>query len=639
MILRKIILTSFIVCFAYSFSFSQDVIDDSPDNVNTSVVDTLESMNLHTIIDTTIMIPQLEFVENNLDDALKALVRAYELSVFIDTSVAGTITLRLDNVSLNDALLFIIKEYALAWEKTGEIIKIYKPFQPPPPPAPLEIVIDNGLLNCNLKNTPLQKVIDELIDLAGVNIIIESGTSGIISGRLQGVMVDKALNVLMTSNGFTIRSADGIYYIGVMRTSGEGGHRASRFSIHCDNNLVTVNVTNAPLGDILSAIADNCGTSFFMRGTIEGSVNASFSDLPLDDALVSLLRNTQYTYKKDNDLYFIGAKNSQDMFVTKLILLKHLVANTIEPLIPTSLTSQVSLKVIVEHNGLIVVGPKTVIDDIRLFLEEVDIPPAMVLFDVLVVDYSTTDIFQFDLLMNNTGTSGNIPTQNYYPNIDMSGTGKTLQDDLDWVGNQIGVSKIGPLSDDFFARLQIMQQEGKANIRSRPKISSLCGHSASINVGTTQYYLLETKIVHPSAQSDVSTQTSQRFEKIEANMSIEVTPFVNETGELIVEIKPEFSTPAAAFDSEIPPTINHRILHSTVRLRNGETIILGGLVQESENKTIKKFPILGSLPFIGPLFQSTHKTTNQSELMIYITPHVYYGNEQNIDLESLIDRK
>ena len=83
-----------------------------------------------------------------------------------------------------------------------------------------------------------------------------------------------------------------------------------------------------------------------------------------------------------------------------------------------------------------------------------------------------------------------------------------------------------------------MSQEGKANIRSRPKIASLCGHSASINVGTTQYFLLETKMVHPSLSSDVSTQTSQRFETIEANMKIDVTPYVNETGELIVNIEP-----------------------------------------------------------------------------------------------------
>lgn len=590
------------------------------------------------IIDTAIIIPKLEFVDLQLDDALKVLVRAYQLSVFIDTSVVGTVTLRLDNVSLNDALMFIISEYNLAWKEIGDIIKIYKPIIPPPPPPPLELSIDNGLLSCNLKNIGLQRFVDDLINKTGINIIVETGASGMLSGRLQNLPIDKALNIIMSSNGFSLRTADGIYYISSAQTSDKDGWRASRFSISCENQLVTINVTNAPLNDILSAIGDNCGASFFIRGKIEGSVSASFIDLDLESALGSLLSDTPYTYKKENEIYFIGLKTSEDMFVSELILLQHLVAEKVEPLVPASLTKQVSLKVVIEHNGLIAMGPKTTIEEIKLFVKTVDIPPAMVLFDVLVVDYSTTDLFQFDLMANNSGKSENLPGQSYYPAVDVSGTGSQLRDDVDWLESRLGISKIGTLSDDFFARLQIMQQEGKANIRSRPQIASLCGHTASINVGTTQYYLLETKIVHPSAQADVSTQTSQRFETVEANMSIEVTPFVNESGQLIVDIKPEFSTPASVFDPDLPPTINHRILKSTVRLKNGETVILGGLVQNNETSTIKKFPILGSLPLIGFLFQSINKTTNKSELMIYITPHVYYGSEQSIDLDALIEK-
>lgn len=591
------------------------------------------------IIDTLILIPKLEFVGLKLDDALKALIRAYELSAFIDTSVTGTITLRLDNVSLNDALLFIISEYGLAWQRIGGIIKIYKPAVPPPPPPPLALILEDGLVSCNLKNVGLQRFVDELIDKTGTNIIIESGTAGMISGRLQRVAIDKALNILLTSNGFSVRTADGVYYIASQKVEGKDGRRATRFSIDCVDQLVSINVTNAPLDDVLSSIGDNCGASFFIRGKIEGSVSASFIDLELENALGSLLRDTPYTYKRENDIFFIGSKSSEDMFVSELILLQHLVASKVEPLIPASLTKQVSLKVVIEHNGLIAIGPKTSIEEIKLFLKTVDIPPAMVLFDVLVVDYSTTDLFQFDLTANNTGGSPNMPGQVYYPSVDVSATGMQLGDELNWLESRLGISKIGTLSDDFFVRLQLLQQEGKANIRSRPKIASLCGHTASINVGTTQYYLLESKIVHPSAQPDVSTQTSQRFETIEANMSIEVTPFVNDGGELIVDIQPEFSTPATIFDPDRPPTINHRILKSTVRLKNGETVILGGLVQNNETSTKKKFPILGSLPLLGPLFQSINKTTTKSELMIYITPHVYYGSEQSIDIDSLIKKE
>ncbi|MCP4553731.1 MAG: hypothetical protein GY834_17200 [Bacteroidetes bacterium] len=611
---------------------------EKPIAIKDNVIETIESKYVGNILDTTIIIPKLEFVGLKLDDALKALVRAYELSVFIDTSVTGTITLRLDQVSLNDALLFIIKEYDLEWERTGEIIKIFKPTPPVLPPAPLEMTIENGNISYNFNQVSLQRVVDELIEKTRVNIIIENSTNGRLSGKLVNVLLDKGLGILFSSNGFILRLVEDIYYISSQSETGKSGSRASRFSIRCEDELVSINVSNAPLGDVISTIGDQCQASFFTRDQIEGNVSANFENLTMDEALSSLLRNTQYTFKKDKGIYFFGTKTSEDMFVSELILLKHLVAKDVEPLIPTSLTKQLSLKIVIEHNGFIAVGPKTVIEEVRLFLSSIDIPPAMVLFDVLVVDYSNTDTYTFDLLMNNTG-GNDLPTQTYYPDVNISGTGKTLKDELDWVGNRLGISNIGPLSDNFFAQLQIMQKEGKANVRSRPKIASLCGHAASINVGTTQYYLLETQTVHSNVNTNNSTQTSQRFETIEANMNIEVTPYVNETGELIVDIAPEFSTPSAQFDPDVPPTINHRILKSTVRLKNGETIILGGLVQTTENKTTKKFPILGSLPLIGPLFQSHDNVTNSSELMIYITPHVYYGSEQNVDLDAIIKKE
>jgi type IV pilus assembly protein PilQ len=617
---------------------SASVPDSTPSTVDSLPPDSSALDILENIIDTSVIIPKLEFVELNLDDALKALVRAYNLSAFIDTTVVGTINLRFDNVSLKDALLFIINEYDLAWERIGGIIKIYKPGEPPLPLPPLEMSVGDGLFSCNLKNVGLQRFVDALIDMTGINIIIETGTSGLLSGRLQQISVDKALEILMDSNGYSLRSADGIYYISSVQADGQIARRATRFSINCENQLVTINVSNAPLNDILSAISDNCAASFFIRGKVEGSVSASFTGLELENALGSLLRDTPYTYKKEGEIFFIGLKSSEDMFVSELILLQHLVAEDIEPLVPATLTKQVSLKVVIEHNGLLAIGPKTAIDEIKSFLKTVDIPPAMVLFDVLVVDYTTTDFLNYQLTMDNTGDREELPTQVYYPTVDVSATGEQLNDDLSELASRLGISSIGTLSDDFFIRLQILIQEGKANIQSRPQIASLCGHTASINVGTTQYYLLRSQVIHPSQETSVTTQTSERFETIEASMNIEVIPYVNESGELIVEIKPEFSTPAAELDPEVPPTINHRILKSTVRLKNGETVILGGLIQSVVSSTIQKFPILGSLPLLGPLFQNVKRTNTKSELMIYITPHVYYGSEQNIDLDTIIKK-
>ena len=79
------------------------------------------------------------------------------------------------------------------------------------------------------------------------------------------------------------------------------------------------------------------------------------------------------------------------------------------------------------------------------------------------------------------------------------------------------------------------------------------------------------------------------------------------------------------FSSDVPPTINKRAMSSTIIVREGETIVLGGLVQETESELKTRVPILGSIPLLGSIFSSTTKDKRKSQLMIYVTPRISYG--------------
>jgi type IV pilus assembly protein PilQ len=127
------------------------------------------------------------------------------------------------------------------------------------------------------------------------------------------------------------------------------------------------------------------------------------------------------------------------------------------------------------------------------------------------------------------------------------------------------------------------------------------------------------------------TQESERFEQVEANVKLSIVPWVSASGDVTVEITPEFKTPVGTLSSNVPPTINTRVLDSTVRLKDGETIILGGLISENETSKVSKIPFLGDLPFIGKLFRTSSKSKVKTELMIYITPHVFYGDENEVE--------
>ncbi len=591
------------------------------------------------IVDSSIIVPKLDFSDVRLADALTALARAYNITMAIDSSVTGTINIRLDNVSLNDALAYIFQEHNLAWDRVGDIIKVFRLVIPPPPPVPLNLNYENGLLSFDLKSANLVQFVEELTTLTGLNVLIEGGTIGKLSGKLTDMKVERALKVILQTNGFNYRKVEGVIYVSPGVTGEQAAVRARHLFITCENSKVSVDVTNSPLRDVVSVIASECAVSLLIQTKLEGSTSARFTKKSISEALTYILLNSPYTYKEVDSIYFIGKRDSEDLHVTKLFKLDHLIATTLEPLIPVSLSKQLTVKVVKEHNGLLVTGPLTSISRLKSFLREVDVPTAQVLFDVLVVDYTLTKRNEFEILANNFGGGSGLPGETYFPYIDLHRSGDQLNTELSNLSNKLRISNLGKLSIDFYLNLKILQEKGIANIISHPRIATLNGHTASITIGTTQYYLLESKTIYPSQQPGISTQTSQRFETINADMKLEVTPFVNRNGDLIVHIKPEFNTPAASFDPDVPPTINRRVLNSTVRLKNGETIVLGGLVQTSKTENVSKWPLLGSIPILGRIFRNHSTVEIQSELMIYITPHVYFGSEGSIDIQTILDEK
>lgn len=632
------ILTAALVAIAWTHNALADPpvkpAPDSPSNAM-ALADSISPAPVR-LVDTQVVIPKLDFAGVPLADALGAISRAYKISLFVDSTVTGSLSLRLENVSLNDALLFIVKQHNLSWERTGKVLKLFKAPPPPVEPRPLSIAYQDSLFSCDLQLADIRELVRSVTQLTGRNIVVQNGTTGTVTGTIQRLPLEKALEALLTANGFTVSKAENVLYVSQRTDAKSAGSSIRSLDVKCTDGLITMSVSNASLADVVNNIGKSCNASLLLQTNLEGTVTASFTNRSVDDALLVILQNTAYTFKEQGGIIFIGNRDSEDLFVSRLIKLQHVIAGIVEPLIPATLSKLVSIKLVKEHNGLIVTGPRTSIARLEAFINEIDVPTPQVLFEVLVVDYTTTDRAEFGITANNFGhDSGSI----YYPNLDLSSTGPKLNRDLNSLSRNLGISNLGKLPDNFFIRLQAMAQQGKANIRSHPQIASLNGHTASLKIGTTQYFLLKSTTIYPSQQTSLSTQESERFEKIEADMSLEVTPFVNPNGELTVDVNPEFNTPAQAFDAKTPPTINRRELNSTVRLRDGETIVLGGLVQTSKTATIQKFPILGSIPILGRLFQNRSSTDVNSELIIYVTPHVYYGSEGSVDLTEAMKQK
>jgi type IV pilus assembly protein PilQ len=505
------------------------------------------------------------------------------------------------------------------------------------------VIYENNTLSVKLKNDDLESVILEIQKKSGKNILIISGTSGSLSGTLSDIDFDMGFTQLLNNNGFAIQKKNGIYVVSKLdyfigqQTQG-GAQKAGPYWISVHDSLVSVDVTNAPLDRVLNDIGRQLNTDMVFYSPVTGTITARATNIPLEHALNLFLRNTNFTYRISEGMYFVGEKTNKTMTSTKLIRLRYLRAEKILESIPQSITSQAVLKVIKEHNGIVIAGPNDVIAQAEEYLQVIDKPVAQVLIEAIVVDYDRTKGFDLGVKAGFLGSKDTATsfsrTESLIPGVDILFSGNQLNSAL----NAVGATNLGKLSPNFFLNLKALEQKGIANVKSRPLLATLNGYPAMLSIGTTFYFKLTTTTPFQQNLNQSYLSTSEQFTTVDADTKMEITPYVGSDGQITVEIKPDFKTPVGLPTGGIPPNINRRAMSSTLVIKEGETIVLGGLVQESESESRTQVPILGSIPLLGYLFSSTSHSTNKSELVIYITPHISYGEAfQNVTLPFHVD--
>lgn len=572
----------------------------------------------------------------DLRDLLRGIAHQYNLNLKVDNRIDRRVTLRLANLPVIEALTFLCEEYDLVLNRSGHILRVNRaPLPALPPPPPLALSVQDSLLTVDLQEADLEQVVRAVARQSRRNIVVRQGVRGHITGMLQSVPLVAGLRTLLQHNGFVLREADGILLVdraGLAGAEQEGATRS--FWIQANDSLVTLDVVEAPIADVLREVAAQMTVNLVTYAVPETNITARVAGLTLEETLNFLFKGSSITYRRDGEVYFIGSKQTSGIAVTRLVPLNHIRADAVLELLPPTLKGGAAIQVVKEHNGLMVTSTHDVIDELEQFVREIDYPTPQILIEALVIDFESTDLFELGLSFGRNaqtaerfsdGRYGFGGTDGFGRGFEARGDGETANGILASVANLFGIQKIGRLPPDFYFRVHALSKEGKVNVRSRPQISTLNGHAAHISIGTTQYYILRTETPYTSPGQVVLQQT-ERFEKVEASVKLEVVPWVSASGEVTTEIRPEFSTPVGEFDPEVPPTINSRILESTVRLQDGETIILGGLIQEAEQTTQNRVPILGSIPLLGRLFRSESRTKKKAELVIFLTPHVFYGD-------------
>jgi type II secretory pathway component GspD/PulD (secretin) len=600
------------------------------------------SSNVELPIPDSIIVEDLSVRQTEIRDVLTGLASQHGINLLLDKDVSGPISINLTKMPLKNVIILIAEENGYQLSVQHGAIKVSRPPEPKPEPPPepsFLIEYKDGKLTVDIQGISIERVVRRLVDATGKTIVLERGTTGEINSYYKDVEFVKALKLIVETNGFRMKDREGIItiYKESWVSSKSGGSSGddksrSRTRVYVKNDYVIMEVNDVPLQKIVSSIINQAGLSSIFYGQITGNVTARLDSVPIIDALQYLFRGTDFTFWLNKGILFIGSKEMKAITNSKLIVLESMKADEIMDLIPPELIKGMKVKLVPSQNAIMVMGTFEAISMLEDYISKVDLPVAQILIEALVVDFDMDKIRNYGVNLFLGSARAARGQETLYPSFDMTLNNKDTEKLFSGIP---GLRDILSLPRNFVAKIEALEREKVLKIRSRPQIATLNGKTASITVGQTQYFLLKSETDFNQTQT-VTTRTQERFEKIQADVTLTVTPFVTGKGEITVEIIPDFSEPEGTFSSNMPPTINRRHLKSTVRLREGETIVLGGLVKESLNADHAQFPVLGSIPILGWFFKNRSSTKSRTQLMIFVTPHIYYGSDANVDPDKLI---
>jgi len=299
-----------------------------------------------------------------------------------------------------------------------------------------------------------------------------------------------------------------------------------------------------------------------------------------------------------------------------------IVTRTIEPLhmtveealasLPTKYNQYVTTNT--SRNLFLFMGPAELLAELQNNLKLIDTPATQILVDLLAVEL--TDEATRELGLDWTYAKGRFgmfqPMGNAIRDLSPDAT-------LDGLTTYPGTGQffyqgVGRLPEEFFVRLNALVQDGKGTILTNPRTVAVSGQEAMIQIRKTLNYFF-------NEGYDVSGRPIVKKSDISADTQGRITPTLLADGRISMAVSVKVGSFTFTPDAGLPEQVN-RESTTTVVVREGQTLVIGGLRQQEMSEAVTKVPLLGDVPFIGPLFRKTQKVARNSVLTLFITPHV-----------------
>ena len=389
---------------------------------------------------------------------------------------------------------------------------------------------------------------------------------------------------------------------------------------------ISIDFRDTPIDDVIRAIAEQADVDIVKSPKVIGNVTTKLTDVPLEEALKNILAAHGYGYVADKNMITImpitEITQAEERLVHKVYTITYANVREVEAALRKFISKRGSLSSSPSTSNIIVEDTESKIKAIDKFIEEIDRITPQILVEVRIYDITSQETLdlgvQWQAGRNTTyDTTSGIGTLGVNPTTPPDGfiTGLFSNPTSETGSGNTGVLRLGLLNSsvDIDAVLKAQQETVNAKLLANPRILVLDNETALFDI------VREIPYTESTVSTGGSTETVI-FKNI--GVRLEVTPHVTRDGMLRLHIKPEFGVLVSQHATTGVPTVDTRKVDTITLVKDGDTVVLGGLRKKDVGQQINKIPLLGDLPLIGGLFRFEGEDTTVTELIVFITPRI-----------------
>lgn len=416
--------------------------------------------------------------------------------------------------------------------------------------------------------------------------------------------------------------------------------------------VVTLDFENADIKDVVRLMSETSNINIIFGPEVSGNISVHLRQVPFDEAFRTILNLKGLVANQiGNNIIrvttpdLLAKERSKAVTFTKTININYVKAVDLQTHLQTVISSsgrKGTITVAPETNKLVITDTEEGIEQAEILISQLDRRPKQVMIESRIVEINLNNGFDMgvqweyfkddvkglgDFSFVGSGEHGtaNEPAAARLPwkQTDSAGTefnyGASVPDSAG-----TGVNLPGPTSAAITfgfvrnsgilsATLAALVTQSKAKILSSPKVVTINGQEAKIEA--VQDIPFRTSTVSGTGV------VSNSFTTVSAGIILTVLPTINAENRITLKIKPESSFPTQE-STEAGPIIRTRNAQTTVIVKDGDTLVIGGLIDDQDTKGVTKVPLLGDIPIIGAFFRSNTNRKIRNELLVFVTPRI-----------------